>query len=215
MQASSTTRRKSAFVPWLASLVIGATAHAGWLIHDLREDLHEPRAVQLTIEAPEPGSRAVASVAKPARARSLRVAARHSPASARGRTLPPVCRHVSLVSPAPAHELEADPEPTLDWTAWIERTDRYSYTIDRDVLERVALAEDRQLAGLGVASRAIGLAEPVELRNIRAGTPLFLLGLRTGDRLVALSTHTGAALDRVELAIERRGRAIDLVYRLI
>ena len=34
---STTTRLRTAFVPWLAALVIGATAHAGWLIHDLRD----------------------------------------------------------------------------------------------------------------------------------------------------------------------------------
>lgn len=57
MQTSSTTRLRTAFVPWLAALVISASAHTGWLIHELRDhrDSAEDRSFThtLTIEAPE------------------------------------------------------------------------------------------------------------------------------------------------------------------
>lgn len=111
----------------------------------------------------------------------------------------------------------ADEEDERDLDMWIERVDRYTYAIDRRVLQRVALADydGELLARLGVVARTLGYAEPIELRNIRAGTPLFVLGLRTGDRVHAIETHGGEAIERVEVAIERRGRPIELIYRLI
>lgn len=191
---SSTTRRKTAFVPWLAALIIGATAHAGWLIHELREP--KPAAVtpiQITVVERVP--------TRP----------RHTPALARARTLAPSCRHATVPTRALADEDE------LDLDMWIEQVDRYTYAIDRRVLERVALADydGDVLARLGVVARALGMAEPIELRNIRAGTPLFVLGLRNGDRVHAITTHGNEALERVEVALERRGRPIELIYRLI
>lgn len=191
---SSTTRRKTAFVPWLAALIIGATAHAGWLIHELREP--KPAAVapiQVTVIERTPAR------------------ARHTPALARARTLAPSCRHATVPTRALMDEDE------LDLDMWIEQVDRYTYAIDRRVLERVALADydGDVLARLGVVARALGMAEPIELRNIRAGTPLFVLGLRNGDRVHAITTHGNEALERVEVALERRGRPIELIYRLI
>jgi hypothetical protein len=177
---SSSTRRKTAFVPWLAALIIGATAHAGWLIHELRE----PRTL------------AAAPVHVVIDARSQVVKrARHTPALARARTLPPRCRFASGPPEAGDDELDLD--------MWIEQTDRYAYAIDRRVLERVALPS--------LDGALLDLIEPIELRNIRAGTPLFVLGLRTGDRVHAITTR----LLEVEVAIERRGRPLELVYRLI
>jgi hypothetical protein len=183
----SSTRRKTSFVPWLAALLIGATVHAGWLIHELREP-DKPAVVPIEVA----------------------IEARQVPAPIRARTLPPNCRHGYLAS-GPVEEDE------LDLDLWIHQTDRYTYAIDRRVLERVALAgaDGELLTRLGVVARALGLAEPIELRNIRAGTPLFVLGLRTGDRVHAISTRGGEALEQVEVAIERRGRPIELVYRLI
>jgi hypothetical protein len=194
---SSSTRRKTAFVPWLAALLIGATAHAGWLIHELREP-QPPAAptIQAAIELrPHVSERASR--------------ARHTPAIARARSLPPSCRHATVALRPADDELDLD--------MWIQQVDRYTYAIDRRVLDRVALADydGELLARLGVVARALGLAEPIELRNIRAGTPLFVLGLRTGDRVHAISTRGGEVLERVEVAIERRGRPIELVYRLI
>jgi hypothetical protein len=158
MQSSSTLRTKSTFVPWLVALIVGATVHTGWLIHELRE-------------APTATS----------------------------------CRCANI-------DLADDP----DYDLWIHQTSRAVYTIDRRALERVVLAEglgnlDRLLAYV----RVLPLAEPVELRNIQAGTPLHLLGLRTGDRLVAISTNTGESIERVEVSIERRGRALELTYELL
>jgi hypothetical protein len=193
----SSTRRKTSFVPWLAALLIGATVHAGWLIHELREpDKPAVVPIEVAIEARQ--------VVQP------------TPAPSRARTLPPSprawasCRH-GYLAPGPVDDDE------LDLDLWIHQTDRYTYAIDRRVLERVALADadGELLARLGVVARALGLAEPIELRNIRAGTPLFVLGLRTGDRVHAISTRGGEAIERVEVAIERRGRPIELVYRLI
>ena len=191
---SSSTRRKTPFVPWLAVLVIGATAHAGWLIHELRE----PSSTSLAIHID-----ALPRVVVQARGR-------HSP-PARARSLAPSCRHASGEQRGRHQALE----PELDLDLWIRRSDRYSYTIDRRALERVALA-DHDLGELeGLRHGLLGLADPIELRNIQVGTPLFVLGLRTGDRLVAIATRGGAALERVELAVERRGRPISLVYELI
>jgi hypothetical protein len=190
MQTSS-ARRKTSFVPWLAALLIGATVHAGWLIHELRE----------------PDKPAVVPVAVAIEARQV---VRPTPALNRAKTLTPSCRGASLAS-------SAVDDDEFDLDLWIHQTDRYTYAIDRRVLERVALADANGdlLARLGVVARALGLAEPIELRNIRAGTPLFVLGLRTGDRVHAISTRGGEAIERVEVAIERRGRPIELVYRLI
>jgi hypothetical protein len=196
---TSSTRRKTAFVPWLAALIIGATAHAGWLIHELREPKAAAVApIQIVVDArPQVIERA------PTRAR-------HTPALARARSLAPSCRHASVPMRASEAELE------LDLDMWIEQVDRYMYAIDRRVLERVALAnyDGDLLARLGVVVQALGMAEPIELRNIRAGTPLFVLGLRNGDRVHAITTHGSEAIERVELAIERRGRPIELVYAL-
>ncbi|HVI00993.1 MAG TPA: hypothetical protein VM869_19885 [Enhygromyxa sp.] len=196
---SSSTRRKTAFVPWLAALIIGATAHAGWLIHELREPKPAATApIQLSIDA------------RPQLVeRSAPPRARHTPAPARARSLAPSCRHASRVSTPPIDEHDLD--------MWIEQVDRYTYSIDRSVLERVALADydGDLLARVGVVARALGLAEPIELRNIRAGTPLFVLGLRTGDRVRAIATRGGEVLEEVAVSIERRGRPIALVYRLI
>jgi hypothetical protein len=50
-------RLRTAFVPWLAALVIGASAHAGWLIHELRDhrDHEADRSFThtITIASPE------------------------------------------------------------------------------------------------------------------------------------------------------------------
>lgn len=203
MQSSSSARRKTAFVPWLAALVIGATAHAGWLIHEYREppraELNQPIEIQVDARP------RVIEV----RARELR--ARHTQPPARARSLAPNCRHASLDLRPSDLDLE------LDLDLWIRQIERHRYTIDRRALERVALADYdvEDLNRLGVVARALGLADPIELRNIQAGTPLFVLGLRTGDRLFAISTRGGEALEQVEVAIERRGRPIELVYELI
>lgn len=213
MQSSSLLRRKTAFVPWLAALVIGATVHAGWLIHELREPEVRPGGAPIHVEV---DARVIERSADPrdARATARRLAreqrraqAHHTPPLQQSRSLG--CRHARLGPPGDDLDLDLD--------LWIHRTDRYTYTIDRRVLDRVALADfdGDALARLGVIARALGLAEPLELRNIRAGTPLFVLGFRTGDRLHAITTHGGEAIQRVEVAIERRGRPIELVYRLI
>lgn len=216
MQSSISSRRKTAFVPWLAALVIGATAHAGWFIHELREP--EPAAAVAPIHV-EIDARPLVERARPddlatqkRLARRMRVWARASHQQ-REPSRAPHCRHASLALAPGDHDVE----PELDLDMWIAQTDRYTYTIDRRVLDRVALADfdGDALEQLGVVARALGLAEPLELRNIQAGTPLFVLGLRTGDRLHAISTRGGEVLERVEVAIERRGRPIELVYRLI
>jgi hypothetical protein len=56
MQTSSSMRLRTAFVPWLAALVIGASAHAGWLIHELRDhrDTSADRSFTHTVTIEEP-----------------------------------------------------------------------------------------------------------------------------------------------------------------
>lgn len=208
MQSSSSARRKTAFVPWLAALVIGATAHAGWLIHEYREPptTEFSKHIEIHVDA---RPRVIETRPRMIDVRARELRARHTQPPARARSLPPSCRHASLdLRPS---ELE------LDLDLWIRQIERHRYTIDRRALERVALAnyDVADLERLGVVARALGLAEPIELRNIQVGTPLFVLGLRTGDRLLAISTLSGEALEQVEVAIERRGRPIELVYELI
>lgn len=228
MHNSSSTRRKAAFVPWLAALVIGATAHAGWLIHEL--DSHEGEGgsgdraaaptlaidVDVNVEI-DPAllddelgdDRERASKRRLAKLMRARERAR---AREGRRAAVPSCRHAPAL--APGGELE----PADDLDLWIHEVDRYTYTIDRRVFDEVATADFDlpELGQLGVLMRGLGLTEPVELRNIRAGTPLYLLGLRTGDRVLAIATENGeGTLERVQVAIERRGRPISLVYDLV
>ncbi|WP_146155678.1 hypothetical protein [Enhygromyxa salina] len=61
-----------------------------------------------------------------------------------------------------------------------------------------------------------------ELRNIHGGSPLGSLGLRDGDRRLAMSPSQAAGrlrgrgrLERVVVALARRGRPISPVYASI
>lgn len=201
MQSSNRTRRKAAFVPWLAALVIGATAHAGWLLHELREPVSPGSASS--------GTHHSVTVAPIHIDIDARVVERLSPARARCRATSR--RDLALLAP----------EDRLDLDLWIHRTARYRYAIDRRVLERVAFValDGELLERLGVIVRGLAFAEPIELRNIRTDTPLFALGLRTGDRVHAITTRgegtSTSSIERVEVAIERRGRPIELIYELI
>lgn len=172
---SSNTRGKAAFVPWMAALVIGATAHGGWLFHELRDT----GAPSLIVEID----------ARP----RLDTAAR--------------CRHAPIEMPTP--------EPFEDLDLWVQQTARHVYAIDRRMLDQVAhpqldASALERLQALGDGSRGA-----VELRNIRRGTPLWLLGLRNGDRVVAIATLGRPQIDRVAVTIERRGHPLALVYEII
>jgi hypothetical protein len=198
---SSSARRRAPFIPWLSVLIIGASAHAAWLIHELREPASPCARAQVEIHV-EIQPRVVESRARKSW---------HTPPPARARSLGASCRRAGL-------DLRPRPEDLdHDLDLWIRQVDRYRYTIDRRALERVALANYAvgEREGLGVVAQAWGLADSIELRNIAAGTPLFVLGLRSGDRLRAIATRRGAVLEEVELALERRGRPIALVYELI
>jgi hypothetical protein len=46
-----THTRGQAFIPWMAALLIGATAHGGWLIHELRHAYAQPLIVE--VQAPK------------------------------------------------------------------------------------------------------------------------------------------------------------------
>lgn len=178
---SSNTRGKVSFVPWMAALVIGATAHTGWLIHELRHTDAPPLIIE--IETHE-------------RSRTH--------AAAR-------CRHAPIEIPA------AEPaiEPFEDLDLWVQQTARHVYAIDRQMLEQLALTKLdasalERLHALGDEARGA-----VELRNIRRGTPLYLLGLRNGDRVLAIATRGRPEIERVALTIERRGQPLALVYEII
>lgn len=197
-------RLRSAFIPWLAALVIGASAHAGWLIHELSDHRDQPFAHTPTITAPIDVSVDV-HVSEPA-SRTVRA---RSGLATNPRAIH--CRHASR-RPVPA---TAGSE--LDF--WITRTGRYEYSIDPEMLARVDVAPlvgesgdpamDRlgQLFGVGQGAGA------VELRNIQRETPLWHLGLRTGDRLLSIARPPGA--DRVQVALARRGRPLVLTYRVV
>ncbi len=195
---STTTRLRTAFVPWLAALVIGATAHAGWLIHDLRDHrgTEPPRSfthtivefdVDLALELPHQRAHATAI---------------H-------------CRHAT---PTRHARREAERRAGREWRrgdteldSWITRVGTHEYEVDTRMLARVEVGTradaSERLAAL------LGVSQGVELRNIQRDTPLWQLGLRTGDRLLAVAREPAG--DRIELALARRGRPVVLVYRLV
>ena len=70
----------------------------------------------------------------------------------------------------------------------------------------------RALAVLGTT--LLTLAAPIELRNIRQGTHLWMLGLRNGDRIHAVATWGEPALEEIEVELLRRGRPVTIVYEL-
>lgn len=207
MRTSSHTRSKHSFVPWLAAILLGASAHAGWLIHELRDDHGEPGQVLIQLEL-DGQSRTVSSEAADFSVdREAQLRRARARAHAHARAQQHVHAHSRLVRERPPADLDLD--------LWVEQTDRYRYSIDRRALEQIAVAEfDAGLEQLGVFARALTLAEPIELRNIRQGTHLWLLGLRNGDRLRAVSTRGEPALDQVELELLRRGRPVTIVYEL-
>lgn len=217
MHESSFTRRRTAFVPWLAALVFGATAHAGWWLHEHSEHAPAPTPTvaicpttpapaAMHVEVDEPAVAVAAERRTPARfhhahRQGLRHGLRH-------------CRQ--RLRPA---RLSFDHEGEAAWLEpWLERTGRYSYRIDRRALADVHAAgiDGEMLTSLAPAERGLAFATPPQLRNIRAGTPLHLLGLRTGDRLLAVATNAGAeTLAEVELSLERRGRRLVIRYELV
>jgi hypothetical protein len=179
---SSNTRGKIAFVPWLAALVISATAHGGWLIHEFRHPDPQPLIVEVDARPHE-------------RSRTPTVAR---------------CRHAPIELPA------ADPsEPFDDLDLWVQQTARHVYAIDRRMLDQVALTQLDASALERLHALGDGARGAVELRNIRRGTPLYLLGLRNGDRVLAIATRGQPEIERVAVTIERRGRPLALVYEII
>ena len=50
MTASSRKRYKTTFVPWFAAIVLGATAHVGWLVHELRDHGQPEPTAKVEIE---------------------------------------------------------------------------------------------------------------------------------------------------------------------
>lgn len=197
---SSSIRSKAAFAPWLAALVFGAAANTGWLLHELR---HEPTpaptptpvVVHLDLDSLHtPHQHALPLERTNTRARARR-AIRHLP------------------SPPRTHAPERDPEQLA---SWIERRATYSYTIDRHALDYVApagLLIDRP--SLDALAQALDHSDPIELRNIQGNTPLWALGLRNGDRVLKMMTSGEQDIERVVLAVERRGRVVALSYELV
>jgi hypothetical protein len=161
---SSNTRGKAAFMPWMAALIIGATAHGGWLLHDLHH---------------------------------------HADAQPRMHTMAR-CRHAPPEIPTT--------EPAEDLDLWVQQTARHVYVIDRRMFDHVALT---QLDAHALERLQDGALGAVELRNIRRGTPLYLLGLRNGDRLLAIATRGHPAIEWVTVTIARRGQPLALVYDII
>lgn len=199
---STTTRLRTAFVPWLAALVLGATAHAGWLIHDLRDHrgTDEARSFAHTTHAVEVDVEVDVDVEPP------RTSDRHERHEVLAGTLH--CRHAARSRHAQRRE-RGTGDSDLDF--WIERVDTYEYEVDTRMLERVEVGApadaSERLAAL------VGLSQGVELRNIQRGTPLWQLGLRTGDRLLAVAREPAGG--RIELSLARRGKGVVLVYRLV
>lgn len=197
---STTTRLRTAFVPWLAALVIGATAHAGWLIHDLRDHrgTEPPQSfthtiveldVDLALELPHHRANATTTT----------MHCRHATPT----------RHARREAERRAGRERRRGDSELDF--WITRVGTYEYEVDTRMLARVEVGA-RADAGERLAA-LLGVSEGVELRNIQRDTPLWQLGLRTGDRLLAVARP--AAGGHIELALARRGRPLVLIYRLV
>jgi hypothetical protein len=164
MHSSST-----AFMPWIAALLIGATAHGGWLIHELRSVDVQPVIINM-----------------------------HTTAR---------CRHAPPEIPTT--------EPPEDVDLWVQQTGRHVYTIDRRLFDHVAPIQLDSDALEQLRSVGDGALGAVELRNIRRGTPLYMLGLRNGDRVLAISTRGHPTVDWVAVTIARRGQPLALVYDII
>ncbi len=238
MHASSSTRLRTAFVPWLAALIIGASAHAGWLIHEYRSAAsHLPvieTRVRIDVEVPAELDSATkrsddeaARLLERARAREARRAraverAQQLRARASDDLAPaprPACRQLAFEAPVEQQEL----------AAWIEQTGSHEYQVDRRLFEQIDAAIEHesdpivrlaQLIGLRGAMLQLGQAQgtmssgKVELRNIRAFTPLWQLGLRNGDRPLALVDEEGTNETYI-LAVKRSGQTVVLTYRLV
>jgi hypothetical protein len=183
---SSNTRGKAAFMPWMAALIIGATAHGGWLIHELRHADAQALIVEVEIR-PQP----------PKLERHERT---HVHTAAR-------CRHAPPEAPTT--------EPVEDLDLWVRQTARHAYAIDRKMFDTVALTELDAHALERLQPSCDGALGAVELRNIRRGTPLYLLGLRNGDRVLAIATRGHPAIEWVTVTIARRGQPLALVYEII
>jgi hypothetical protein len=191
---TSNTRGKGAFMPWLAALLIGATAHGGWLIHELRHTDRQPLIVEIDAR-PHP----------PPHPTKLE---RHE----RSRTqLAARCRHAPIQRPA----VDPTAEPFEDLDLWVQQTARHVYAIDRRMLDQLALTQLDASALERLHALGDGARGAVELRNIRRGTPLYLLGLRNGDKVLAIATLGQPAIERVAVTIERRGQPLALVYEII
>jgi hypothetical protein len=209
---SSNTRGKVAFVPWMAALVIGATAHGGWLIHDqLRH--HEAQPLIVNVDArPEPPTLEQPTLEQPKLEQPKLERRERTRTQTAAR-----CRHAQLEVPTA--------EPLEDLDLWVHQTARHVYAIDRRMLDHIALTDFdvtmlERLQPFGGRARSA-----IELRNIRHGTPLYLLGLRNGDRVLALFTaprpdEVGASrsrpeIERLVVTLERRGQPLALVYEII
>ena len=205
---SSNIRGKAAFVPWLAALVFGAAANTGWLLHELRHDQEPTREpTELVVKLELDSLRADSD---PDEERLDRSIERRKAVLRRRAQRRAGARHTHSC------ELDVDSEEPEQLSAWIDQDAAYAYTIDRRVLDYFAprgLTVDRPQ--LAVLASALDLTEPIELRNIRGGTPLWALGLRNGDRLLSLRTVGEAEVERVIVGIERRGRAVALTYELV
>jgi hypothetical protein len=164
------------FMPWMAALVIGATAHGGWLIHELRHADARPLIVEVQAPKLERHERT-----------HTRIAAR--------------CRHAPSEIPTT--------EPPEDVDLWVQQTARRVYAIDRRLFDHLDPHALERLQSLGGAFGA------VELRNIRRGTLLYLLGLRNGDRLLAIATRGQPEIEWITVTIARRGHPLALVYEII
>lgn len=218
MTASSRKRYKTTFVPWFAAIVLGATAHAGWLIHELRDHGAEPEREGEVLEASASATTKVEIELRGASAE-----------------LPTVSTEAELAwGPPPQQRVRAGgcqqvlrpPEDGMDalddtFAPWIEQRARYHYQVDRRLLEGLSVADFEVVDEPGAGDEFDWLLGPegeraiIELRNIRAGTPLFALGLRSGDRVRYVSHWSGRVREGVEVGVERRGRAIELVYELV
>lgn len=203
-------------LPWISALLLGATAHVGWLVHSVHD--HTPPTVKVVTaaapECPTPQAERMPPVivdeAEPHAARPMR-RSRHDAAGAAGRL-----RAGSVVNPREA------PREIPGSADAIECPSEHHCIVQRAFVD--SLLEDAgQLSGQArvVPSIKDGETHGFKLYGIRDGSLPKLLGLKNGDLLTAINdtelTSIDACMsvytkmrrtDEVELTLERKGETI-------
>lgn len=195
--------------------MLGASAHVGWLVHEMAPD--DPPVQVVTVPGPPIVVQLPAAAAPTAAAASDTspdTPAAYATCGGMDRS-----RHARKSKRERRHRIEgAD--------AAISCSDETTCTIDRTLLAKI-LDDPRVIAKQGrlVPSIRDGKSRGLKLYGVRRGSLPALLGLRNGDLLVAVNDHAldspSAAMsvfstlsdsDPLLLEIDRRGQSLTMEY---